>query len=284
VKTILLPYHDEDAARTALNTAILLAKRFDSYVEGLLAVNQPNLALGMFTPGMALPPEYMSLAAEEWRKFADQARADFLKVTGDNGLPFRELETAGDGPAAGWRESQGNEAEIVGECGRSFDLIVMGRTKTTASSRWRETCEAALFESGRPLLLAPSEVPATVGKSIVIAWNGSTETARTIAFGMPFLLAADRVEVLTVDANIVPGPSGAEIAAHLARHGIAATSRTLKSGGEPPGEVVLDEAGDIGADLVLKGAFTRGRIRQVVFGGATQHVLDYARVPVLLAH
>lgn len=284
MKTILLPYHNDTAARSALNTAILLAKRFDSYVEGMLSFNDPRLAVETFNPGMVPPLEYLALAAEEWRRIADRARSDFLKITGEHGLPFEEPETGGQGLAAGWNEGQGSEAELVGTHGRLFDLIVMGRTNGDTSSRWRETCEAVLFESGRPLLLAPLTAPESVGKSIVVGWNGSTESARTIAMAMPLLLAAGRVEVLTVKGETSFGPSGRQIADHLARHGIAVSSRTLEPKGRPAGEVILDEAGDIGADLVLKGAFTRSRLRQVMFGGTTQHILDYAQVPVLLAH
>lgn len=284
MKTLLLPYHEEDAARSALSTAILLAKRFDSYVEGLLAFSEPRLTLAAFNPGMAIPADYLTLAVDEWRRFADHARSDFLKITGENGLPFREPEASGRGLAAGWSEVQGEEAEVVGTYGRLFDLIVMGRTKASPSSRWRQTCESALFESGRPLLLAPSVIPASVGSAIVIAWNGSTESARTIAMAMPLLLAANRIEVLEVEGETAFGPSGEQIAEHLGHHGLSVSSRTLKPDGRLAGEVILDEAGDIGADLVLKGAFTRSRLRQEVFGGTTQHILDYARVPVLLAH
>ena len=124
----------------------------------------------------------------------------------------------------------------------------------------------------------------TIGKVVVVAWNGSTESARTIAFGMPLLLGAERVEVLSVEGHMVPGPSGSQVTSHLLRHGIPASSRTLAPGQRPAGEAILDEAGDLGADLVLKGAFTRSRFRQVVFGGTTQHILDFATVPVLLAH
>lgn len=281
MKTILVPYHDEAAARAALKVAILLSKRFGAYVEGLLVLGEPLLPL---VPGVIVSPDYLSAAVEEWRSFADRARTEFAATTGANGLPLRELETSGNEPAAGWREMQGDEAELVGRHGRVFDLIVVGRPEASTSRRWREIREAALFETGRPVLLAPVETPPSLGRSVVIAWNCSTESARTIAFGMPFLLAAERVEVLTVDGHVVPGPSGAEVAAHLARHGISATSRTLRPDGRPAGEVILDEAGDIGADLVLKGAFTRSRFRQVIFGGTTQHILDYARIPVLLAH
>ena len=281
MKTILVPYHEEEAARAALKVAIFLAKRFDGYVEGLLVLGEPRLS---FVPGVIVPPDYLSAAVEEWRRFADRARTEFTGTTGADGLPMQELETPGNGPAAGWRELQGDEAEVVGHHGRLFDLIVVGRPEAPASRRWREIREAALFETGRPMLLAPVPAPPSLGTTIVIGWNGSTESARTIAFGMPFLLAADRVEVLTVEGHTVPGPSGVEVAAHLARHGISATSRILTPDERPAGEIILDEAGDIGADLVLKGAFTRSRFRQVVFGGTTQHILDYAKVPVLLAH
>jgi nucleotide-binding universal stress UspA family protein len=134
------------------------------------------------------------------------------------------------------------------------------------------------------VLLASADAPKTIGKVVVIAWNGSTESARTIAFGMPLLLGAERVEVLSVEGHMVPGPSGSEVTSHLVRHGISANSRTFKADQRPAGEIILDEAGDLGADLVLKGAFTRSRLRQVVFGGTTQHILDFAMVPVLLAH
>ena len=284
MKTMLLPYHDEEAARSALSAAILLAKRFASHLEGLLVLGQPNLAFGALMPGMSIPPEYLSTVAEEWRQFADGARTDFLKITRDNGLPFCEIETASEGPTAGWREVQGRESEVVGEHGRVFDLIVIGRTRASPSSRWRETCEAALFESGRPVLLAAPGAPETIGRTVVVAWNGSVESARTIALGMPLLLVAGRVEVLSVQGHMVAGPDAAEVVAHLRRHGIAAEGRMLEPSGRPAGEVILEEAGDIGADLVLKGAFTRSRFRQIVFGGTTQHILDYARVPVLLAH
>lgn len=281
MKTILVPYHEEEAARAALKLAISLAKRCDGYVEGLLTFSEPMLT---FVPGVIVPPDYLSSAVEEWRRFADRARTEFAQTTGTNGLPMQELEAPGKGPAAGWREMEGDEAEVVGRHGRLFDLIVVGRPEGSVSRRWREVREAALFETGRPVLLAPAAAPAALGRRVVIAWNGSTESARAIAFGMPFLRAAERVEVLTVEGHSVPGPSGAEVATHLARHGISATSRTLKPDERPAGEAILDEAGDIGADLVLKGAFTRSRFRQVVFGGITQHILDYARVPVLLAH
>ena len=172
MKTILVPYHEEKAARAALKVAVLLAKRFESYVEGLLVLSKPMLT---FVPGMIVPPDYLSAAVEEWRRFADRARREFAETTDANGLPLQELETPAKGLAAGWREMQGEETEVVGQHGRLFDLIVIGRPETSVSRRWREILEAALFEAGRPVLLAPAETLLTLGGNVVIAWNGSTE-------------------------------------------------------------------------------------------------------------
>lgn len=280
MKTILVPYHEEEAARGALRTAILLASHFQSYLEGLLVMGEPVIS---FVPGTVVEPQYLSAATAEWRRFADRTRREFIESTAAGGLPFKEFAAAGSGPAAGWREMQGNEAELVGQHGRLFDLIVVARPRA-ASSRWSDVRDAALFDSGHAVLVTPGEMPETVGTSIVIAWNGSTETARTIALGMPFLRSADRVEILTVEGASVPGPPASEVVSLLAWHGITASSRTLADDGRPTGEIILDEAGDIGADLIFKGAFTRSRLRQVIFGGTTQHILDYAKVPVLLAH
>lgn len=280
MKTILIPYHNEETARVALKTGLLLANHFDSYLEGLLVFGEPVIS---FVPGTVVEPQYLSAAGAEWRRYAERVRKEFTETADAGGLPFTDFAAAGPGPAAGWSEMKGDEAEIIGQRGRLFDLIVVGRPNSV-SSRWREVRDAALFDSARPVLLAPAEMPETVGTSIVIAWNGSTETARTIALGMPFLKAADRVEVLTVEGAGVPGPPAADVVAFLAWHGVSASSRTLESDERPTGEIILDEAGDIGADLIFKGAFTRSRLRQVIFGGTTQHILDYARVPVLLAH
>jgi nucleotide-binding universal stress UspA family protein len=118
----------------------------------------------------------------------------------------------------------------------------------------------------------------------VVAWNGSTETARCIAFSMPFLERAESVVVLTVEGWQVPGPSGDQVTTHLKRNGINATSRVVESGTRSVGEAILDETKDLNADLIVKGAYTHSRLRQLVFGGATRHLLSNTPIPLFMAH
>jgi nucleotide-binding universal stress UspA family protein len=281
MKTILLPFHDENAGRTALDSAAILARRFGSFLQGLLVQEGPHLSFGRSLP---VPPEYLSRATEQWRAFADTARTHFCSIIREKGIAAGELESEGQGPMAGWREVDGRESEVVAEYGRLFDLIVIGRPSAEVAGRWQETCEAALFESGRPVLLASVAPPQTLGEAIVIAWNGSTETARSVALAMPLLAAAGRVVVLTVEGGMLPGPSGRDLATHLCRNGIAAEAASVAQGGRTVGEAILEHARELGADLLIKGAFTRSRLRQVIFGGATEHVMRHAALPVLLAH
>ena len=118
---------------------------------------------------------------------------------------------------------------------------------------------------------------------MLIHWNASTETARVIALAMPILRKAKRVSFIAVEGHISPGPSVKDAVAHLEANGVAATEKTV-TGRNKPGEAILAEAAAIGADLLIKGAYTQSRLRQMIFGGATSHILASAEIPVLLAH
>jgi nucleotide-binding universal stress UspA family protein len=102
---------------------------------------------------------------------------------------------------------------------------------------------------------------------------------------MPILQSADRVSVLTVTGGTgVPGPTAAQVIRYLQRNGIQAESRVVELDGKSTGEAILTAATSLGCDLLIKGAYTQSRLRQMIFGGATQHVLTNATLPVLLAH
>ena len=109
-----------------------------------------------------------------------------------------------------------------GNRGRLFDLIVVGRPVSGAATPSRSRLESAIFESGRLTLIAPPTPPTGFGETIVIAWNSSTETARTVALAMPFLEQAKRVVILSIEGYGVPGPDGTDLRQSLSRNGIAA--------------------------------------------------------------
>ena len=282
MKTLLLPLLDDDSADPVLETAHLLAQRFGSFMEGLFVrATSP-------TPQRApIPPHFLKQYHEYWDQSADNARQRFIGFMKKKKVPIREVGVAADGPTAWWSELEGERPQIIGDYGRLFDLIVLSRTAPGSSGDWEAACEAALFESGRPVLLTGRKAPKTLGTRVAIAWNGGTETARTIAFAMPILATAKKVTVLSVrDASggMVPGPDGEKVAAYLRRGGVKAKALDVAAQGRSSGEAVLEEASALDADLLLKGAYTHSRLRQMVFGGTSWHVLHEARLPVLIAH
>jgi nucleotide-binding universal stress UspA family protein len=143
--------------------------------------------------------------------------------------------------------------------------------------------------SGRPILVVPYAGRfETVGRCVLIAWNVSREAARAVADAMPLLAAADVVTVLAVDPPPGPGGDGdlpgADIALHLGRHGVEAQIERTVSADVPIGEVLLSRAADLGADLLVMGAYGHSRTRELLLGGATRSILASMTIPVLMSH
>ena len=134
-------------------------------------------------------------------------------------------------------------------------------------------------------MLSPPAPPKQIATNVLIAWNGSTEQTRAIAFAMPLLQQAESVKVLTIPGGAgVPGPSGEQLTRSLARNGIVATLLTVELDGRSTGETILATAASQDCDLLIKGAYTQSRLRQLIFGGATRHILANATLPVFMAH
>jgi nucleotide-binding universal stress UspA family protein len=195
----------------------------------------------------------------------------------------------GDGAAAslsyGWRDDAPDGEDFVGSHGRVFDIIVMSRSETNSAGLHERAIESGLFDSGRPVLIAGPTPPVQIGTHILVHWNRSTEQARVTAFAMPLLREAERITVLYVEGGQeAPGPSAAEAMRHLRRNGFNAELKTVGLQGRSTGETVLAAAQSLGCDLLVKGAYTQSRLRQMIFGGATRHILAHATLPVLMAN
>ena len=277
MKTILVSLDQHSYSQAVLETALILGRSFESYIEGfargpdlhnLIAVEVP---LAVPLSAEVSPQQMVESAHQQFETFM-RTQAVPEAVGEPNGLSF------------GWFGNALQDASFLGDYGRAFDIVVVGRPGSDSDGPRMASLEEALFESGRPVLVAPPLASKEMGQSIVIAWNGSTETARAIAFAMPLLLRAKRVVVLTVTGGTVPGPAGERIARSLRINGVAAQALDVEPEGRPTGEVVLVNAQKLGADLLVKGAYTQSRMRQLIFGGATRYLLDHVTLPMLMAH
>jgi nucleotide-binding universal stress UspA family protein len=277
-KTILVPVEQHDLMNSSLSVALLLARKFDSYVQGFaLRVAMPSaFALGDVGP-LPIPALEQEIVDNEKR-----SRALFESFMQEHGVP---LAADSKPPSSGWLENAPEGDHFVGSHGRVFDVIVLGKPGRDPKGPRMTTLEAGLFESGRPVLIAPPSPPPKIGINVLIAWNSSTEQTRATAFAMPILKRANRVTVLTVEGGAaVPGPTGQQLCRYLQLNEVPAKPLTVGLEGRLTGEAILAHAKALGCDLVIKGAYTQSRLRQMIFGGTTRHILNNTELPVLMAH
>jgi nucleotide-binding universal stress UspA family protein len=283
LKNLLAVVGDGNAG-PVLEAAMITARRFNSHIVGLHSLTTEYAVVFGGEMGFSISSEVDRTLEREGHDRRDHARRLFREFMSANSVPVGGAPPDHTGPTASWREEDGRQNAIVGMTGRVYDLILVEQPEKLASIA-EATLEDALFESGRPVLMVPKTVPAQMGEVVAVAWNGSTETALTVALGMPYLLQAREVVVVSVSAQHMPepGPSGEELVRTLERHGLNVSLRLAVGRQKTQGESFLKEAIAAGADLILKGAYTQSRIRQMIFGGATRHMIMESSLPMLMA-
>jgi len=280
----LLAVIGDGNAGSVLEAALKVARRFNSHIVGLHSLTTEYAVVFGGEMGFSISSEVDRTLEREGHDRRDQARRLFRDFMTAQGVPIGPVSPDNPGPSASWREEDGRQNAVVGMSGRVYDLIIVEQPEKLASIA-EATLEDALFESGRPVMMVPKVAPASLGEIVAVAWNGSTETATTVAVAMPFLEKAKEVVVVAVGPQHMPepGPTGDELARALERHGLKVSLRTAFGRQKPQGESFLQEAMAGGADLMLKGAYTQSRIRQMIFGGATRHIIMESKIPVVMS-
>src|SRR6476646_7736636 len=203
MKSILVPMEPHEGMSAVLETALLLAKKCGSYIEGFPL----RFGISEFVavdPAGSIPLEsYRQESLEE----AAQARKLFESFMQQRNVPLAGA-APGSGLSCGWLDDAPEGESFVGSYGRVFDITVLSRPDANSIGLHNRAIESGLFESGRPILLSPPVPPKKIATNIMVHWNSSTEQARATAFAMPLLHEAQRVIVLTVvGGQGVPGPS-----------------------------------------------------------------------------
>jgi nucleotide-binding universal stress UspA family protein len=175
---------------------------------------------------------------------------------------------------------------ILGTIARCFDLAVVGQAEPK-SMRDDLMIEGALFDSGRPVLVVPyiQRVGLKLDR-VMVCWDGSRNAARAINDAIPLLTRAKTVDVVTIGAGKDKAGeiTGADIAQHLARHGLNVELRRVNAGDVDVANVILSDAADRDADLIVMGGYGHSRLREFVLGGATRGILSSMTVPTLMSH
>jgi nucleotide-binding universal stress UspA family protein len=287
IATVLTLVTDESESESTLKTAIAVGLKFGAYVEALHVRAEPESVIPVVAGGMAAESVHVLLegARSSTAERAERAHRLFQNVVLEMSLPLTKVDVE---PEVGrfstaWCETTGIESREIVRRGRLFDLTVLARPHDGYDQTSSTALTAALFETGRPILIAPPEVPATVGQRLMLAWHDTREAAEGVWAAMPFATKADEVTVVSVtEANSSVDPDG--LVRALARHGIAAEGQTLARGKASVGESLLATADQRTCDLLVMGAYGHSRLQELILGGATKHVLKHAQIPLLMVH
>jgi len=274
-KTITTQLSNPDRADMLLSVAGRLAERFEAHLVGLDAT--PSFT---FAAPMATPADIDAIVA------ADRARTTQLRTIFDTASANRAF-------VAEWREVVPEAAGLVAavlDHARASDLLVASQSDPDWElSGLFDFPERLVLESGRPVLIVPyAGAYGEIGKRVTIAWSGKRESVRAVFDSLPILKKAEVVTLLCVASGSGAGEpgeiAGTEIAAALARHGVKVTVQKSVAADIGVADDILSRLADSGADLLVMGAYGYSRLREMVFGGVTQHIFRHMTVPTLMSH
>ena len=282
VKSILGVVGDPVAGRACLHTAIRLGRQLDCQVDAMHVLADPTAALPLVGEAMsgAMVDEMMGVAEREAGQRANLTKSMFDEVASS-------LEPSG-GFDVTWMEESGVEEQVIALRGCRADLIVVNRPTTDNETAALMTLNAALMQSGRAVVAAPplpdeGDPPNNPIKRVAVFWNGSTEVTRAVQAAVPLLATAEEVTVLRVEEE--EWYAGTEdLDVHLTRHGVKTVISKVLPREVRTGRSLLFAARDAGADMMVMGAYTRSKLRQLMLGSVTGYVMEHAILPVLMCH
>jgi nucleotide-binding universal stress UspA family protein len=259
----------------AADYAVSVADTFGAHVAGMAFAYEPVI------PGTAMgsvPAELIEASLAESRKAAEDAIARFDQAAGRAGVSFesRLLDTTLVGAA-----------DLFGRIARRFDLSVVAQAEPDKAAGEDLIIEAALFQSGRPVIVVPYvQRTGLVLERVLVCWDGGRMAARAIGDAIPFLTRAKAVDVVIVATEPGKGDeiSGADIGRHLARHGLKVEVKRIVAPDIDVANAILSYAADSAADFMVMGGYGHSRLRELILGGATRRILQSMTMPVLMSH
>ena len=287
-RRLLVPLTGTAAGEAAIATALMTARIWGAHVHCLhVRVDARDVAplAGEGLSG-AMIEEMMAATERESGERANRVKALFDRMAGALGdvtlADSAEVANKTDGVTLSFESIAGREEDVVAQQSRLYDLAVVPHPEADEDVSSSDALHAVLFDSGRPVLIAPRRAPTSIGTRICCAWNGTAESAAAMAAALPWLHQSNACRVLYADEYQRRGPKAEGIQAYLRWHGIAAELMPFKPQTRDVGAGLLGAVRDFGADMLSMGAYSHSRLRQLILGGVTRHVLENAEIPVLM--
>ncbi|HTV45914.1 MAG TPA: universal stress protein [Stellaceae bacterium] len=291
IKTILVPATGYPSDAAVFATALAVARPFGAHLDVVhVGIDAAALATTMAVDGggAAMVGGLIEQLDQDTRGREARARRLFEEFCAREGVTITDTPPSPPGPPTGpsahWIRRTGAEAYCIAEHGRATDLMVIGRPGD-GDGVAPETIETALLDSGRPVLIPPSAPLTVLPQTVVVAWKATREAAHALTAALPFLDIAKEVVILTVaEEEDLSSEEGIQLMTNLRWRGLAVSGGRIEPDGRSPADTLLAAAAARRALLVM-GGYGHSRLREWIFGGFTQHVLQTAAaVPVLIAH
>lgn len=288
VSKILLPLSSTRNAEAAFILGANFARRFSAHLAVLHVRSDGRdiapLAGEGLTGGMV--DELIASAEREGNKRSrdiQHAFDAFAARTPDVEAVAPHVPFPQGRPSMSFNVLRGSDSEIVPWHARLSDFTLVPHPDSGDEVSSSEALHAVLFDSGRPAVIAPREPMPHMIRRVCIAWNGTAEAASALRGVIAWASTAERVRVLHCNDYQRRGPEAREVVDYLAMHNIAADRHEFGAIDRDIGRGLLAACQDFGADMLAMGAYSHSRLRQLILGGVTRHVLEYNTLPVLMS-
>ena len=284
IRKLLLPLTGTAAGEAALATALGIARVWNAHVLALhVRVDSRDVAplAGEGLSG-AMIEEMMTATERESLARAQAVRTMFEGFVTAQQVRVGEPIHGERVPTASFAAVTGREEDLVAQLARLADLTVVPHPEAAEEVSSSDALHAVLFDSGRPVLIAPKAPLAAIGRRICIGWNGTAESAAAVFSAIPWMQRAEAVRILFADEYQRRGPAAQELVDYLALHDITAEVAPFRPVDREVGAGLLRAAQEFGADMMAMGAYSHSRLRQLILGGVTRHVLEHAKLPILM--
>jgi nucleotide-binding universal stress UspA family protein len=284
IRKLLLPLTGTAAGEAALTTTLMIARRWNAHVTALhVRVDSRDVAplAGEGLSG-AMIEEMMSATEKESSDRAHAVRTMFERFVAQQNVRVGETRADDNEASASFASVTGREEDLVAQQARLADLTVVPHPEAGEDVSSSDALHAVLFDSGRPVLIAPQVAPMSIGTRICIGWNGTAESAAAVLAAIPWMQRAEAVRILASDEYQRRGPAARDLVDYLELHGIHPDIATFRAIDREVGAGLLKAAKDFGTDLISMGAYSHSRLRQLILGGVTRHVLEKSTVPVMM--
>ena len=275
MRNILLPFEYIETIPHLIDCAVSLAKKYNSSVSGV-AIHQRIDSFIAQEGSIVFDSLHHDENKEEAIKYKEKF-IDHINILKKSDTDLKDLKYK-------WLSEELENQKYLGDLSRVYNVVIISRPYQELQSASLSSIQTTLFDGGRPVMLIPMNKQVDIGKKVVISWNCTTESSRAVFAALPILKQASDVTILTVEKVITDGPSGEQVSELLASHGIDAKPVTISGDEKKIGDSILDFRQSVDADLIVKGAYTQSRLREIIFGGATRHLMLHSEIPIYLVN